>query len=197
MRRNFRLPGRIPLKDPRVVVRAVLGVLVVANLVAALIAVRPWGGSAEDLARERQRLRQQLAQMQSRLDKSKALAAKVDLARKEGDQFLTKYVTDRQTTMSTIGTELTRIAKEAGVKDKGLNINLEPVEGSDTLVQMTVAAAYEGNYATLAKLMNLLDKSERFLIIESMVATPQQSSPTITVSLKLDTFVREQAGSTS
>ena len=61
------------LKDPRVLVRAGLGLLVIANIAAALVVFRPWGGSAEDLARERADLQQQLSSMQGRLEKTKAL----------------------------------------------------------------------------------------------------------------------------
>src|SRR5262249_44668254 len=145
MPKNFNLPAklglksRIParLKDPRVVVRIVLGVLVVANLAAALIVFRPWGGSAEDLARQQQQLRQQLGQAEAKVKRSKVVVAKVEQARKEGEQFLAGYVTERRTTMSTIKEELNRIAQDAGVTPKGDSINLEPVEGSDTLWQMT------------------------------------------------------------
>ena len=59
---------------------------------------------------------------------------------------------------------------------------------------MTISAAYEGNYASLTKFVNLLDKSPRFLIIESLMAAPQQSTngDLLSVTIKLDTFVREQ-----
>jgi len=39
------------IKDPRVVMRAIIGVLLAANLVAAILAFKPFGGSAEDLRR--------------------------------------------------------------------------------------------------------------------------------------------------
>ena len=35
-------------RNPRMIARLVLGVLVVANLAAALIILKPWAGSAED-----------------------------------------------------------------------------------------------------------------------------------------------------
>jgi type IV pilus assembly protein PilO len=194
-----KIPGRIPakFKDPRVVVRIVLGVLVTANLVAALVVFRPWGGSAEDLMRQQQQLRQQLTQAEARVAKSKVVVAKVEQARQEGDEFLAKYVTERRTTMSTVKEELNRIAQDAGVTPKGDSINLEPVEGSDTLIQMTIAEVYEGQYAQIAKLVNLLDKSQRFLIISNMVATPKANSNVLTVSLRLDTFVRSAPGDES
>lgn len=72
---------------------------------------------------------------------------------------------------------------------------LDPIEGSETLSMMTITAGFEGPYPSLTKLVNLLDKSPRFLIIENMVAAPQQGGQSLNVSLKLDAFVKEPAGS--
>jgi Tfp pilus assembly protein PilO len=191
--------SRLNLKDPRTVARAVLGVLVLANLVAALVVFKPWGGSAEDLAREEANLRQQLATMQARLLHSKTLVGKAETARKEDNRFLAEYTTDRRTTFSTIFSELERVAHEAGIQPRPVSYELEQVEGSDTLYQMTITAAYEGSYESLTKFVNLLDKSPRFLIIENLMAAPQQANATnlLSVSIKLDTFVREEPGSVS
>ncbi len=196
MPRSFDLKN-ISVKDPRVIARLVVGILLLANVVTALIAFHPWGGSAEDLAREGSDLRAQAAQMQARLNRSKALAAKVEQARRQADDFTARYITDRRTTFSVMMEELNRAAADAGIKPREQSIVLEPVEGSDALSQMTISAGYEGTYANLTKFVNLLDKSPRFLIIESMVATPQQSGQNLNVSLKLDAFVREAPGSVS
>ena len=184
------------LKDPRVLVRAALGLLVVANVVAALLAFKPWGGSAEDLARQQIDMQQQLTSMQTRLEKTKALVAKAERARKDGDDFLAEYTTVRRAAFSTILAELQRVSQEAGIQARPVNYDLEQVEGSDTLYQMNISSAYEGSYTNLTKFVNLLDKSPRFLIIESLTAAPQQSNTgdLLSVSIKLDTFVREQSG---
>jgi type IV pilus assembly protein PilO len=191
--------SRLNLKDPRTVARAVLGALVLANLVAALMVFKPWGGSPADLARDEANLRQQLATMQARLLHSKSLVSKAETARKEDNRFLAEYTTDRRTTFSTIFSELERVAHEAGIQPRPASYELEQVEGSDTLYQMTITAAYEGSYESLTKFVNLLDKSPRFLIIESLMAAPQQANATnlLSVSIKLDTFVREEPGSVS
>jgi len=188
--------SHVNLKDPRVLVRAGLGVLVVCNLVAALLVFKPWGGSAEDLARQQVSLEQQLATMRTRLIQTKALVGKAEGARKDGDAFLEEYTTDRRTTFSTIFAELDRIAHDAGIQPRPASYELEQVEGSDTLFQMSISAGYEGTYASLTKFVNLLDKSPRFLIIESLTAAPQQNNAgdLLTVSIKLDTFVREERG---
>jgi type IV pilus assembly protein PilO len=193
-----RLPLNLPLnlKDPRVLVRAALGVLLLANIVAALIAFKPWGGSAADLAQEQVNLQQQLTSLKARLEKSKALVSKAEHARQDGDAFLSEYTTDRQIAFSTIVAELERVAHEAGIQARPVNYELDPVEGSDALSQMTISAAYEGSYTSLMKFVNLLDKSPRFLIIESLMAAPQQTNAgdLLSVTIKLDTFVREQPG---
>jgi len=194
------LPGaaaRLNLRDPRVLVRAALAVLILTNFVAALMAFKPWGGSAEELERQQADLQQQLTSMKARLERAKALVTKAEHARQDGDGFLTQYTTDRRTTFSTIFSELERVAHEAGVQPRPVNYDLEQVEGSDTLYQMNISAGYEGSYASLTKFVNLLDKSPRFLIIESLTAAPQQTSAgdLLSVSIKLDTFVRVQPGS--
>jgi hypothetical protein len=180
------------IRDPRVVMRAIIGVLLAANLAAAVMAFKPFGGSADDLRRERLDLARQLAQLQARLAATHKLVDKVELARREGDDFLTKYFTDRRTTYSTIIEELDRDSQAAGIKPRDRTVELNAIEGSDTLEMMSLTTGYEGDFASLEKFVNLLDKSPRFIIIDSMQAAPQQNGQTLTISLRLLSFVKEK-----
>ena len=173
--------------------RAVLGVLLLANLVAAVVAFKPFGGGADDLRRERNALQQQLAQLDVQVSRNRKTVEKVSTARREGDQFLNKYFTDRRVVTSTIQGELVQIAKDAGITYQPTTWTSEPIEGSDTLAMMTINAGCQGTYAALSKFVNLVDKSQRFLIIESMVAAPQQTGQILNVIIKVDTFVKDQA----
>jgi len=184
------------IKDPRVVMRAIIGVLLVANLVAAVLAIKPFGGSADDLRREQADLRRQLTALQQHLANTKQLVDKAESARRDGDDFIGNYFTDRRATYSTVMAELDRTAQEAGIKLRQDSLELNPIEGSDTLQMMSITVAYEGPYGGLTKFVDLLDKSPRFLIIESMQASPQQGGALLTVSLKLDTFVKDASGAT-
>src|SRR5512143_3340508 len=103
MLRTFNLSG-LKWSDPRVVVRAVLGMLLAANLVAAVIAFKPFGGGADDLRRARQDLQRQLAQLQAQVAHARGIAAKVQTARTEGDKFLDTYVTARRVMTSSLQT---------------------------------------------------------------------------------------------
>jgi Tfp pilus assembly protein PilO len=184
------------IKDPRVVMRAIIGVLLAANLVAAILAFKPFGGSAEDLRREQGDLRRRLTVMQQHLADTKRMVEKAEAARRDGDNFIGNYFTDRRTMNSTVIGELERTAQEAGIKLRQDSLELNPIEGSDTLQMMSITVAYEGPYGGLTKFVDLLDKSPRFLIIESMQTSPQQSGQLLTVSVKLDTFVKDASGAT-
>jgi type IV pilus assembly protein PilO len=192
---NIKLTG-VSIKDPRVAMRAVIGVLLVANVAAAVIAFKPFGGSAADLRLEQSALSSQFTELQKRSAAAKRLVDKVEMARREGDDFLEKYAVDRRTMSSAIAEELYRMAKEAGVRALPGGMQLEPIEGSDTLEMASIEVGYEGTYEGLKKFVELVDKSPRFLIVENMtVVSPQQQqkgpNQNINVALKLDTFVRD------
>jgi Tfp pilus assembly protein PilO len=188
MPRNFKLPGQ--WREPRVFLRGIIGILLLANVAAAIVALKPFGGGADDLQRQETSLQQQLSSMRKRVDADKALVDKMQNARKDRDQFLAKYVTDEGLGASTLFEELNRIAIEAGVKQLPVTFNKQDIEGSDTFKMFTVTEGYEGSYASLAKFINLVDKSPHFLIIESLnTAAPQQGTGALNVQLKIDTFV--------
>jgi Tfp pilus assembly protein PilO len=176
--------------------RVIIAVLLVANLAAAVIAFKPFGGSADDLRRQQQSLNGQLVQLEKRLARSRTLVEKVQKARSEGDGFLGQYFSDEGTTAAMIVAELYGAAKEAGIKMGTVTWTPEAIEGSDTLVMLTSQIGFEGNYANLTKFVNLVDKSPRFMIIENLqaAAPQQQGGQALNVTLKIDTFVKGAAG---
>src|SRR5438046_494831 len=145
------------MKDPRISVRAALGTLLALNIVAALILFKPWGGSADDLERQLASMRQRLPQQQAALAKTKSVVQKVESARVEGEQFMTKYMLNGRSTYSSIVGELDRAAERVSLKPKERQFSMEPIEGSDTLGMMTISAKYEGAYLNLTKFINELD----------------------------------------
>jgi Tfp pilus assembly protein PilO len=181
-------------KDPRVIARTVLGALLLANLIAALVLFKPWGGSAEDLAAEQASLMNRLVVQKRTLESRKDVHSKVQRARKEGDQFLEKYILDLRTAYSTVIGELDQAATSTGVKIKDSQFSIDEIEGSDTLGMMTVSANYEGEYGSLTRFVNQVDRSPRFFIIESIQAAPQATSGLINVTLRLNVFVRGAGG---
>ena len=191
MTRNFEWAKIDRIKEPRVAMRALIGVLVAANLAAAVMAFRPFGGSAEDLRRRAGGFEDQLAAAQAHVVITRKLVEKVEGARRDGDQFLARYVVDRRKASSALNEELFRMAAEAGVKPGQIANEYEAIEGSDTLQMVNIQVAFEGSYQNLTRLVDLIDKSPRFLMIESLqTAAPQGNSGLMAVQFKIHTFVR-------
>ena len=146
---------------------------------------------AEELERQIAETQTQVQQQQASLGRMRKLVSRIEQARTTGDDFLGKYFMDRRTASSAIVGELDAAAKSAGMKPKERSFAYDPIEGTDAFSMMTVIANYEGTYGDLLQFVNKLDKSERFLIIDTLVAAPQQNSPTLNVQIKFNAFVRE------
>jgi len=199
---KIRLQG-VSLRDPRIVMRALMGLLLAGNLAMAVIAFKPFGGSADDLRKDQARLSAQLRQLQANLEKSKQHVEKIEIARTEGDDFMAKYIMEKRAAAAILVEEMNKAATDAGIRAMPDTFAYEPIEGSDTLQMMSIVAPFEGDYAGLAKMVNILEKSNRFWIIDEMslnapqqqnnlkVASPQQN---LNVNLRLLTFVRDESG---
>jgi len=185
------------LRDPKLMVRIVLGILVAMNLVAAGLVLFPPGGSAEDLERQASSLESQVQARRVVLDRTREHAAAVQKGRAEGDRFLNDYFLASRNHMSELLTELESAASESKIKPREHAYAIEPVDGSDTLSMLTITAAYEGTYADLMHFVHEIDRSPRLLIIDSLNAAPQEGAGLLTVSMKMETFVREDANQPS
>src|SRR5579883_118205 len=186
MPKSFRI---WPPNNPRTALRLLVGLLLTANVVAAYFVIRPLGGSPQDLQDQAADMRAQILQKQRILSRTRDLASKIETGRGEGDHFMGQYFLPRRQANSMILAELNDLAIQAKVTPRESAFAVEPVDGSDNLVMMQVTASYEANYQDLIHFVNLLDKADRLLVIESLNATPQQGGAKLNVMLKLDTFV--------
>jgi len=188
MRRSFKFS-----RDPQNLVRAVLGALLLANLVAAGLVLFPPGGSAEELDRQLQTLNSQLIAQKATVERMRLHASAVDKGRSEGDQFLTDYFLPLRTSYSTLLDALQKAADATKIRQRDTSFSQEPIEGSDTLKMISITASYEGKYDDLMRFVHEIDRSRNLLIIDTLSAAQQQSGDLLTVNLKLDTFVRDES----
>jgi hypothetical protein len=196
MLRNFSFDWRAISRDPRTAVRAALGVLLVANLIAAYFVFQTPGGSLEQLESDIVAARQQVIVRQKAIEQLKKNVGLATSARETGDQFQTDFFLVRRTAYSALETELAQAEKLSGIRPKERTYNYEPIEGSDTLGMVTMNANYEGNYGDLIQFVNAIDRSRSLVIIESMSASPQQQqqqSGTLAINVKMNAFLREEA----
>ena len=188
MPRSFKV--RLP-NNPRALLRLAVGLLLAVNAVAAYFVVRPIGGSPQELRQQAAAMRAAIRQKQNLLNRTRNLVSKIESGRGEGDHFIGHYFLPRRNAYSMIVADLNDLAGQAKVTPKESAFNIEPVDGSDSLLMMQVTANFEASYQDLIHFVNLLDKSDRLLVVESLNATPQQGGNKLNVMLKLDTFITE------
>ena len=186
MPRNFNAAAGVSVQW-----RIALGVLLLATIGAAWIVMYPPGGSADDLQQQLAALQTQTSARRALLASTRQHVAAVEQGRAEGDKFLNQYFLARRTAYSTLLSELVDAADRAKIKPKEHAYATEPIEGSDSLSMMSISANYEGTYANLMRFVHELDRSPRLLIIEALNAAPEQSGGTLNISMKIDTFVRD------
>ena len=185
--------ARAQTHDLKRKIRIFLGSLLALNLIAAGLVLFPPGGSADDLERELATLQSQAVQKRALLERTRLNVTAIEQAREEGNQFLDDYFMARRTADSALLQELTAAAAKAQIKERDRAQTTEFIEGSDSLSMMTITANYEGTYRNLLNFIGELDRSDQFLIMESMSAAPQQGSNILTVSMKIDAFIREDS----
>jgi hypothetical protein len=190
MPRNFSLKVGGP-SNPQSAIRVVLGLLAAANLVAGYFVLRPLGGSSDELRQQVVEMRTQIRQQQGALERTRLMTGKIEIGRGEGDKFMSKYFLPRRSAYSIVMAELNDLASRAKVTAKESANAIEPVDGSDILDMMQITANYEATYGDLVHFVNMIDKSDRLLVMESLNATPQQGGGKLNVMMKLDTFVVE------
>jgi type IV pilus assembly protein PilO len=197
MPRSFSSALKLPpnwRREPQIVSRLVLGVLLVANIFAAWTVVSPVGGSSEELEAQIAGVRVQIEQRRTAVERLRNINSRVEQGRTATDEFMLSHFMTRRTASSTIVSEIIRVAKESGMRAKEHAFAFDPIEGTEDLTIMTVTGSYEGTYGDLLQFINRLDKSPRFLIVDTLTATPVQGSGNLTVSIKMNTFVREESG---
>ena len=198
MPRNFDVTERwrsVSWGAPETLLRILAIAMLAANLAAAGFAFHWWGESPASVESRIGDLRRELLIQKTQVTRTKTVATKVEKARDQGGAFIGTYMTPRRVTYSTVLGELNQMAATASIKTRETGIGRDQVEGSESLSMLTFTAGYEATYPNLVKFMNELDKSKRFIIIESVQAAPQANSQNLLVTVKLNTFVRDDVES--
>lgn len=185
-----RVGGAWLRKVPRQRVVIALAAVALAELLFWFVAVRPLGDQEAQQQALLANLAQQVQQRQESVEMLRTAAGRIAGARDNGDQLLEDLTFERRTTFSELLTELGRAAKEAGVEVRETNYNSDTIDGNEQYGMVSISANFRGQYENLVKLLNLLDKSEEFLIIERLGAAPREEGG-LQITMRVDAFVRD------
>ena len=172
-------------------IAAALGGLLLFDLAFYLFAVRPLDAREAQTIAAIAALEAQVKQRGARTEQLRVVVGKVETARSTGDGLIEDITIRRQIAFSTLVVELDAAATEAKIEDRDRTYDIEPVEGTEDYGIVRMNANFRGQYENIVRFLNLIDRSEQFLIIESLGASPRSDSADLQVTMRIDTFVRD------
>jgi Tfp pilus assembly protein PilO len=181
----------VKAKGLRRLVIAGLAALAIFNVGFWLLAVEPAATRAADREAAVAALEALVQQKRDSVAQLREASQRVAAARDEGNELLENLTFERERTFSALLTELGAAASAAGVEMRETDYASEDIEGNEDYGMVSVTANFRGRYENLVRLLNRLDRSSDFLIVESLGARPREDTGDLQISMRIDTFVRE------
>lgn len=175
----------------RQLVVAGLTVLALFDLAFWSFAVQPMAARAADREAAVVALEQLVEQKRESVANLSVSLERVAAAQEDGTGLLEELTFERQRTFSELLTELGDAASRSGVEIRETDYATEDIAGNENYGMVSVTANFHGQYENLVQLLNRLDRSSDFLIVESLGARPRQDTGDLQITMRIDTFVRE------
>jgi type IV pilus assembly protein PilO len=155
------------------------------DLLAAMVYFSPLVGSAESRRQEMNLLQAELTTKTRQVEPLRNLPQKVVLANRQVAEFYKKRFPAQD---SQIATEFGKLAVANGVAIEQAKYQAKaPGPGRLQLVEMQ--ADLSGNYVSLARFINALERDDLFFIINS-VSLGSETTGTIKLQMKLETYLK-------
>jgi type IV pilus assembly protein PilO len=173
------------LRQTRKKLKTALAIMAGVDLLAALVYFSPLVGSAESRRMQMNLLQADLTTKTRQVAPLKDLPQKLVLAGHQINDFYQRRFAVQQ---SQIVTEFDKLASGNGVAIE--QVRYKPEEtGEGGLQPVEIEADLAGNYTSLAKFINALERDEMFFIINSVTLGGSPQGP-VRLNMKLETYLK-------
>ena len=162
-----------------------LAIMAGMDLMAAIVYFSPLVGSAENRRMEMNLLQAELTTKTRQVAPLKDLPQKVVLASHQIADF---YKTRFPSQNSQIVTEFGKVAAANNVSIEQVKYKPKDVE-TGGLQPEEIEASLSGNYTSLSKFINALERDQMFFIIDSVTLGGQPQGP-VKLSMRLETYLK-------
>lgn len=172
----------------KLVVKVALGCVLALD--AALIVVS-WQTANEEpqvQKMERDRLAAKAKLLAADVEKGKKIEKHLPDVGKECDAFYQNNLLPEASGYSTLVADLGQMAKNAGVQTSGVSFKEQAVKDRE-LNEVTITAAVQGDYQGLVRLINELEHSPHFYVLDGLTLA-SESSGNIKLEVALRTYLR-------
>lgn len=175
------------LRQTRKSIKIALMALVGVDLVAAIVLFSPLVGSTESRRAQLNQLWSELQVKTRQVEPLADLPKKVTIANSQIADFYKNRFPGQE---SQILTQFGKLAVSNGVAIQHVNYKVE--EGIGRLQPVEMEADLSGNYVSLARFINALERDDMLFIISSITLAGEQNGP-IRLQMKLETYLKAGA----
>jgi type IV pilus assembly protein PilO len=176
------------LRQTRKNIKTVLAVLLGVDVVAVVVLISPLVGSTDSRRQELNQLWSELQTKTRQVEPLRNLDKKVVTANQQITDFYKKRFPSQD---SQIATEFGKLAAANGVTIEQARYKVLEAE-IGRLEPVEMEAELSGNYVSLAKFINALERDDMFFIISSIMLGGEQKGP-IKLQMKLETYLKAGA----
>ena len=174
------------LRQTRKKLKTALVVMAVVDVLAAVVYFSPLVGSAETRRQDLNTLQAELIAKTKQVAPLQNLDQKVVLASHQINDFYKKRFPAQD---SQIVTEFGKLALANGVTIEQAKYPVKSGIEAGKLQRVEMEADLAGNYTSLAKFINALERDEMFFIINSVTLGGQPQGP-VKLNVKLETYLK-------
>jgi type IV pilus assembly protein PilO len=172
-------------RQTRKKIKTALAVMLGVDVVALVVLFSPLVGSTESRRLELNQLWGELQTKTHQVEPLTNLPEKVHTANRQIADFYKKRLPAQD---SQIATQLGKVASETGVTIDQAKYK-ERDEETGRLLPVEMDADLSGNYVSLARFINALERDDMFFIISSVELGGEQNGP-IKLHMKLETYLK-------
>ena len=181
------MTGNFPVRK-----QIILGALVMVLLLDAILAIVSWrlATAPQTPRQELSRLIAQEKILRADIDRAKRIRENMPKNLEEFDRFEKSFPAKTAGYSDLLG-ELGDLAKKAGLQTENLTFKEQGISGRG-LTEVDVTATVSGDYPSVVRLINGLQRSEKFYILDDLTLATAAQSPTgpLRVNLHLKTYFR-------
>ncbi len=168
-------------------IRWVLAAVLAADVVLIVVNLRT-GPSAQARRDELQKLEDYRDLLAADVRRASAIRQRLPAVQRECDQFFAEQLRDAATGYSSIETDLGAIAREAGLRTDAVAFRQHAV-GNRHVDEVEVNATVAGDYPSVVKFINGLERSRNFYVLDSL-SLASETGGKLKLNLKLRTYFR-------
>jgi Tfp pilus assembly protein PilO len=168
-----------------------VGVLALLNAVALFLYFAPPGGSRQELTTESQSLNASIAAARRHSVRLKTISEKVQMGGEQAVDFGSRFIFPKRLAYESIISEIQRMAQAANLSERDGQWTEEPIEGTADLSLLTNTVNFEGPYTSLMRFLHDVDRSPKFLMLDTLTATPQKPGEVLATA-RFQAIIREE-----